>query len=65
METKEEVGGSMGTGKGLHSGAAEKQQAGVAKGLVRLWDRACVLSPNCLAHRLCDTGYMVLYFGKV
>lgn len=65
MEDKEEVGGSVGTGKGLHSGAAGKRQAGAAKGLVRLWSGTCVLSPNCLAHRLCDGGYMVLCFSKV
>lgn len=34
MEDKEEVGGSVGTGKGLHSGAAGKRQAGVAEGFV-------------------------------
>lgn len=34
METREEVGGSVGPGEGLHSGAAEKRQAGMAKGLV-------------------------------
>lgn len=35
METREEGGGSVGTGERLHSGAAEKRQAGVAEGLVK------------------------------